>query len=78
MIGPLDDVVALALRSSARLAPREVLEAAGTGDASTLDRLLGRGERPSRRGGEGHQRPHRIVAVMRLTPPSSWTPSSVL
>lgn len=43
VIGPLDDVVvvALALRYAARQVPREVLEAAWTGEASTLDRLLG-------------------------------------
>lgn len=43
VIGPLDDVVvvALALRYAARQIPREVLEAAWTGDPSTLDRLLG-------------------------------------
>lgn len=43
VIGPLDDVVvvALALRYAARQVPREVLEAAWAGDPSTLDRLLG-------------------------------------
>ena len=43
VIGPLDDVVvvALALRYAARQIPRQVLEAAWTGDPSTLDRLLG-------------------------------------
>jgi len=43
VIGPLDDVVvvALALRYAARQIPREVLEAAWTGEPSTLDRLLG-------------------------------------
>ena len=43
VIGPLDDVVvvALALRYAARQIPREVLTAAWTGDPSTLDRLLG-------------------------------------
>lgn len=43
VIGPLDDVVvvALALRYAARQIPREVLEAAWTGEASTFDRLLG-------------------------------------
>lgn len=43
VIGPLDDavVVALALRYAARQIPREVLEAAWTGDPSTLNRLLG-------------------------------------
>jgi uncharacterized membrane protein YkvA (DUF1232 family) len=44
VIGPLDDVVvvALALRYAARRVPRPVLEAAWTGDPATLDRLLGR------------------------------------
>lgn len=43
IIGPLDDVVvvALALRYAARQVPREVLEQAWTGDPATLDRLLG-------------------------------------
>lgn len=43
VIGPLDDVVvvALALRYAARQVPRETLEAAWIGDPSTLDRLLG-------------------------------------
>lgn len=43
VIGPLDDavVVAIALRYAARQVPREVLEAAWTGDPSTLMRLLG-------------------------------------
>lgn len=43
VIGPHDDVVvvALALRYAARQIPREVLEAAWTGEPSTLDRLLG-------------------------------------
>ncbi|MEO7118498.1 MAG: DUF1232 domain-containing protein [Candidatus Limnocylindrales bacterium] len=43
VIGPLDDVVvvAIALRYAARQVPRETLEAAWTGDPSTLDRLLG-------------------------------------
>ena len=43
VIGPLDDVVvvAIALRYAARQVPREVLEAAWTGEPSTLDRLLG-------------------------------------
>jgi uncharacterized membrane protein YkvA (DUF1232 family) len=49
VIGPLDDVVvvALALRYAARQVPRDVLDAAWTGDPSTLDRLLG----PRRRRG---------------------------
>jgi uncharacterized membrane protein YkvA (DUF1232 family) len=44
VIGPLDDVVvvALALRYAARRVPRPVLESAWTGDPVTLDRLLGR------------------------------------
>lgn len=43
VIGPLDDVVvvALALRYAARQVPREVLHAAWDGDPATLDRLLG-------------------------------------
>lgn len=43
VIGPLDDVVvvALALRYAARQIPREVLDAAWAGDPSTLARLLG-------------------------------------
>ena len=43
VIGPLDDtvVVALALRYAARQIPRDVLEAAWTGEAATLERLLG-------------------------------------
>jgi uncharacterized membrane protein YkvA (DUF1232 family) len=47
VIGPLDDVVvvALALRYAARRIPREVLEAAWKGDPSTLDRLPGRRRR---------------------------------
>ena len=44
VIGPLDDVVvvALALRYAARRVPRPVLESAWTGDPVTLDRFLGR------------------------------------
>ena len=44
VIGPLDDVVvvALALRYAARRVPLPVLESAWTGDPATLDRLLGR------------------------------------
>jgi uncharacterized membrane protein YkvA (DUF1232 family) len=43
VIGPLDDVVvvALALRYAARQVPREVLAAAWPGEARLLDRLLG-------------------------------------
>ena len=43
VIGPLDDVVvvAIALRYAARQVPREVLEAAWTGEPTTLARLLG-------------------------------------
>lgn len=43
VIGPLDDVVvvALALRYAALQIPREVLDAAWSGEPSTLDRLLG-------------------------------------
>jgi uncharacterized membrane protein YkvA (DUF1232 family) len=50
VIGPLDDVVvvALAMRYAARQIPREVLEVAWTGDPSTLERLLGPGRRPAR------------------------------
>jgi uncharacterized membrane protein YkvA (DUF1232 family) len=43
VIGPLDDVVvvALALRYSARQVPRDVLERAWAGEPRLLDRLLG-------------------------------------
>jgi uncharacterized membrane protein YkvA (DUF1232 family) len=43
VIGPLDDVVvvALALRYAARQIPRRILDDAWTGDPSTLSRLLG-------------------------------------
>ncbi len=43
VIGPLDDVVvvALALRYAARRVPREVLERAWAGEPHLLDRLLG-------------------------------------
>lgn len=43
VIGPLDDVVvvALALRYAARQVPRAALEEAWTGDPHVLDRLLG-------------------------------------
>jgi len=45
VIGPLDDVVvvALALRYAARQVPRAALEEAWTGDPRLLDRLLGPG-----------------------------------
>jgi uncharacterized membrane protein YkvA (DUF1232 family) len=48
VIGPLDDVVvvALALRYAARQIPRETLDAAWTGDPATLDRLLGSRTKP--------------------------------
>ncbi|HZG93780.1 MAG TPA: DUF1232 domain-containing protein [Mycobacteriales bacterium] len=44
VIGPLDDVVvvALALRFAARRLPRELLYEAWPGDRTTMDRLLGR------------------------------------
>jgi uncharacterized membrane protein YkvA (DUF1232 family) len=43
VIGPLDDVVvvALALRYAARRVPREALEEAWAGDPHVLERLLG-------------------------------------
>jgi uncharacterized membrane protein YkvA (DUF1232 family) len=43
VIGPLDDVVvvALALRYAARRVPREALEEAWAGESHVLDRLLG-------------------------------------
>jgi uncharacterized membrane protein YkvA (DUF1232 family) len=43
VIGPLDDVVvvALALRYAARRVPRDVLAQAWAGEPATLDRLLG-------------------------------------
>ena len=43
VIGPLDDVVvvALALRYAARFVPRETLLAAWDGDPATIERLLG-------------------------------------
>jgi uncharacterized membrane protein YkvA (DUF1232 family) len=43
VIGPLDDVVviALALRYAARRVPRDILLAAWDGDPSTIERLLG-------------------------------------
>lgn len=50
VIGPLDDVVvvALALRYAARQVPRETLLAAWDGDPHTLERLLGPRTPPSR------------------------------
>jgi uncharacterized membrane protein YkvA (DUF1232 family) len=50
VIGPLDDVVvvALALRYAARRVPRGVLEAAWAGEPGLLDRLLGDGADPNR------------------------------
>ena len=43
VIGPLDDVVvvAIALRYAARLVPRDVLEGAWTAEPRVLDRLMG-------------------------------------
>ena len=43
IIGPLDDVVvvALALRYAARCVPREAIDAAWPGERRILDRLLG-------------------------------------
>jgi hypothetical protein len=43
VIGPLDDivVVALALRYAARQVPRDVLQAAWPGERRIIDRLLG-------------------------------------
>src|SRR3954468_12703886 len=48
VIGPLDDVivVALALRYAARQVPRETLLAAWDGDPRTIDRLLGPARQP--------------------------------
>ncbi len=48
VIGPLDDVVvvALALRYAGRCVPRDVLLEAWPGDPRLLLRLLGRGEEP--------------------------------
>jgi uncharacterized membrane protein YkvA (DUF1232 family) len=48
VIGPLDDVlvVALALRYAARQVPREVLLAAWPGETRLLERLLGGARRP--------------------------------
>jgi uncharacterized membrane protein YkvA (DUF1232 family) len=50
VIGPLDDVlvVALALRYAARQVPREVLLAAWPGEPRLLERLLGGTRRPIR------------------------------
>ncbi len=47
VIGPLDDVVvvALALRYAARQVPRQVLLDAWPGDPRLLERLLGSGQR---------------------------------
>jgi hypothetical protein len=44
VIGPLDDivVVALALRHAGRQVPREVILAAWPGDTRLIERLLGR------------------------------------
>jgi uncharacterized membrane protein YkvA (DUF1232 family) len=49
VIGPLDDVVvvALALRYAARQVPRQVLLDAWPGDPRLLERLLGRLRQPS-------------------------------
>jgi uncharacterized membrane protein YkvA (DUF1232 family) len=49
VIGPLDDVlvVALALRYAARQVPRDVLAAAWPGEPRLLDRLLGRPAAPA-------------------------------
>jgi uncharacterized membrane protein YkvA (DUF1232 family) len=49
VIGPLDDVVvvALALRYAARQVPRQVLLDAWPGDPRLLERLLGRARQPS-------------------------------
>ena len=50
MIGPLDDVlvVALALRYAACQVPREILIAAWPGEPRLLERLLGGARRPAR------------------------------
>src|SRR3954447_17749719 len=52
VIGPLDDVVvvALALRYAARQVPREVLLEAWPGDRRIIERLLGHGADADRRG----------------------------
>ena len=49
VIGPLDDVVvvALVLRYAARRIPREAIEEAWTGEPHVLERLLGRRRPPS-------------------------------
>jgi len=62
VIGPLDDVVvvALALRYAARCVPRQVLIDAWPGDPHLMERLLGpprlAATRPHRRDGETNQR----------------------
>jgi uncharacterized membrane protein YkvA (DUF1232 family) len=55
VIGPLDDVVvvALALRYAARQVPRQVLLNAWPGDAGLLQRLLG--PAPAHPAGDGHR-----------------------
>jgi uncharacterized membrane protein YkvA (DUF1232 family) len=55
VIGPLDDVVvvALALRYAARRIPPEAMEAAWPADRRILDRLLGRRGAPLDDGGPG-------------------------
>lgn len=54
VIGPLDDVVvvALALRYAGRQLPREVLLAAWPGDPRLLERLLGKPEKTEGRGSD--------------------------
>jgi uncharacterized membrane protein YkvA (DUF1232 family) len=49
VIGPLDDVVvvALVLRYAARRIPRAAIEEAWTGEPHVLERLLGRRQPPS-------------------------------
>jgi uncharacterized membrane protein YkvA (DUF1232 family) len=49
VIGPLDDVVvvALALRYAARRVPRDALEEAWAGESHVLERLLGSGAGPT-------------------------------
>lgn len=55
IIGPLDDVVvvALALRYAARRVPQETLLGAWDGDPRTIERLLGRGPRRAEVGDGG-------------------------
>lgn len=55
IIGPLDDVVvvALALRYAGRRVPREALEEAWPGEPHILDRLLGDRARPADPAGKG-------------------------